>query len=86
MNQSHIILFIRITQKQNGSSTNPLTVDSDEESDGNSALRSVEVHESGQGARRGPSNTSLQHFHDPTPVVDKGGANHWEFQCRFCAW
>jgi hypothetical protein len=76
-----------VTRK--GSSTQideTITVDSGDESDGLSALRNVEASDAKtQPARRGPSNISMQHFHDPIPVLDsRTGARRWEFTCRFC--
>ena len=58
---------------------------SGDESDGQSAIRSVEEKEKGKGARRGPVNASMQHFKDPVPVHDKGGEKRWEFRCRYCS-
>jgi hypothetical protein len=83
-----VYLLTKINTKRGGTLTNPVNIDSEsaEESDGYSALREVEARESGQGARRGPANASLQHFRDPTPVLDKGRVKRWEFQCRFCTW
>jgi hypothetical protein len=49
-----------------------MDIDTTEESDGQSALRETEAREQTLGARRGPPNASLRHFHDPVPVVDKG--------------
>lgn len=60
-------------------------LDSGEESDGETALREVRAAEAQtQQARRGPGNASMQHFHDPVPVVDRQGAMRWEFKCRYC--
>jgi hypothetical protein len=59
--------------------------DSGEESDGLSAMQSVEEKETGKGARRGPSNASMQYFKGPIPVQDRNGNKRWEFQCRYCA-
>jgi hypothetical protein len=42
-----------------------------DESDGESALQALEAQEQSQGARRGLANGSLQHFHDPVPVLSK---------------
>lgn len=58
--------------------------DSGDESDGMEALRKVEETESSHGARRGPANQSLKHFHDPVPMVDTRGEMRWEFKCRYC--
>jgi hypothetical protein len=60
--------------------------DSGSESDGESALRDTAAHEQAQGARRGPENASMQHFHDPTPVLGKSGDKRWEFRCKYCTW
>jgi hypothetical protein len=56
------------------------------DSDGKSALRGVEAKEEPRAARRGPGNASMQHFYDPTAIVDRSGQKRWEFRCRFCAW
>ena len=58
---------------------------SGDESDGQSAIRSVEEKEKGKGARRGPGNASMQHFKDPVPVQDKSGQKRWEFRCQYCS-
>jgi hypothetical protein len=50
-----------------------------------SALREAEAKEKSKGARRGPSNASLEYFHNPTPVTDNG-KKRWEFKCRHCKW
>lgn len=63
-----------------------MDIDSGEESDGKSALRHVEARDKPRAARRGPGNASIQHFHEPTPVVDRLGHKRWEFRCRFCPW
>jgi len=62
---------------------NPGDIDSGDESDGGTALRNVEAREQSKAARRGPSNASMQHFHEPTPVEDRMGNKRWEFKCRF---
>ncbi|KAF8240067.1 hypothetical protein L208DRAFT_1234274, partial [Tricholoma matsutake] len=48
----------------------PLDVETNE-SDGESALQVLEAQEQSQGAHHGPANGSLQHFHDPVPVLSK---------------
>ena len=58
----------------------------DSESDGESALREVKERERPKAARRGPGNTSVQHFRNPIATVDKSGQKRWEFRCRFCTW
>ena len=63
-----------------------MDIDSGDESDGKSALRLVEARDQPRAAWRGPSNASIQHFHEPTPIIDRSGQKHWEFQCRFCPW
>ncbi|KAI9450260.1 hypothetical protein F5148DRAFT_1290930 [Russula earlei] len=55
-----------------------------DESDGGSALQALEVQEQSQGARRGPANGSLRHFHDPVPVLTKDRSLRWEFKCKYC--
>ncbi|KAF8989889.1 hypothetical protein BDQ17DRAFT_1256428, partial [Cyathus striatus] len=60
--------------------------DSGDESDGKSALRAVEEREQKQGRQPGPSNASLQYFHDSIATQDKNGSKHWQFQCRYCLW
>lgn len=57
---------------------NPGDIDSGDESDGRNALRNVEAREQSKAARRGPSNASMQHFHEPTPVEDRTGNKRWE--------
>ncbi|KAJ3914886.1 hypothetical protein F5877DRAFT_49611, partial [Lentinula edodes] len=57
------------------------------ESDGQSAQHKVdteEAREQAKGARRGPSNASMQHFHEPVAVMDKKKGARWEFKCRYC--
>ena len=61
-------------------------IDSGDESDGETALRQVEAREEPRAARRGPGNASMQHFHDPTAIVDRSGQKRWEFWCRLCTW
>jgi hypothetical protein len=64
-----------------------MDIDSGDESDGRNALRGVETREEPRAARRGPGNASMQHFHEPTAIVDsRSGQKRWEFRCRFCAW
>jgi len=61
--------------------------DSGDESDGTSALKRVKDQEDTAGSRRGPTNSSMKHFHEPIPTVEqKSGAKRWEFQCRYCTW
>ncbi|KAF8888702.1 hypothetical protein CPB84DRAFT_1461956 [Gymnopilus junonius] len=62
----------------------PIEIESGEESDGTSAMKKVEEQERTQGARRGPSNDSMHHFHDPLPVQNQRGDLRWEFCCRYC--
>ncbi|KAI1782568.1 hypothetical protein LXA43DRAFT_905426, partial [Ganoderma leucocontextum] len=59
-------------------------VSSGDESDGQGALRDVEAHEAAKGAKRGPRNESVRHWHDPVPVRTKEGPR-WEFKCRYCS-
>ncbi|KAJ3747488.1 hypothetical protein DFH05DRAFT_1393207, partial [Lentinula detonsa] len=57
-------------------------------SDGQSAQHKVDAEEAGEqakGARRGPSNASMQHFRDPVAVKDLKKGNRWEFQCKYCS-
>jgi hypothetical protein len=61
-------------------------IDSGDESDGETALRQVEAREEPRAALRGPGNASMQHFHDPTAIVDRSGQKRWEFRCRLCTW
>ena len=35
---------------------------------------------------RGSGNASMQHFYEPTVMVDRSGQKHWEFWCCFCTW
>ena len=63
-----------------------IDIDSGDESDGRSALRGAEAGEEPIAARHGTGNSSMQHFHDPTVLVDRTGQKRWEFRCRFCAW
>ena len=52
---------------------NPGDIDSRDESDGRTVLRNVEAREQSKAAHHGPSNASMQHFHEPTPVEDRMG-------------
>ncbi|KAI9449909.1 hypothetical protein F5148DRAFT_1152987 [Russula earlei] len=70
-------------KRKTGSAIDPLDIETDE-SDGRSALQALEVQEQSQGARRGPANGSLQHFHDPVPVLTKDRSLRWEFKCKYC--
>jgi hypothetical protein len=72
-------------KRKTGTAIDPLDVETDE-SDGESALRALEAQEQSQGARRGPANGSLQHFHDPVPVLSKDRSLRWEFKCKYCPW
>ena len=53
-----------------------INIDSGDESDGKGALRQVEAGEKPRAAWHGPSNASLQHFHEPTPIIDRSGQKH----------
>jgi hypothetical protein len=61
-------------------------IDSGDESDGKIALRQVEAREESRAARRRPGNASMQHFYDPTAIVDRSGQKRWKFRCRLCTW
>lgn len=55
-----------------------------DESDGLEALREVEAAEVKKG-RRGPSNKSLAHYHNPIPTkAPASGSPRWLFKCRNC--
>ncbi|KAL1939855.1 hypothetical protein VTO73DRAFT_9555 [Trametes versicolor] len=71
--------------KQASSSGNEQAVSSGEESDGKTALRQVEAQDAAASRKRGPTNTSLQHWHAPVPVRDRNLGNRWQFKCRYCA-
>ncbi|KAJ2920184.1 hypothetical protein MD484_g20, partial [Candolleomyces efflorescens] len=65
-----------------------IDLDSGDESDGRTALDAVHATDASrnEGARRGPINLSMQHFHDPEPVVEpKSGMKQWEFRCKHCS-
>jgi hypothetical protein len=87
-----ICLYVCSSQKRKRADPNkgtraaPEEIDSGDESDGQSALRDVETKEQGKGARRGPANTSLQHFREPVAVADSKGNTRWEFKCKYCQW
>ncbi|KAI9458095.1 hypothetical protein F5148DRAFT_1287509 [Russula earlei] len=72
-----------MVKRKTGSAIDPLDIKTDE-SDGQSALRALEAQEQSQGACRGPANGSLQHFHDPVPVLTKDRSLQWEFKCKYC--
>ena len=72
-------------KRKTGTAIDPMDVETDE-SDGESALRALEAQEQSQGAHRGPANGSLQHFHDPVPVLSKDHSLQWEFKCKYCPW
>ena len=67
-------------------SDDQMDIDSGDESDGKNALRKVEVREELKAGWQGPGNASMQHFHEPTAIVDRSRNKHWEFRCRFCPW
>lgn len=56
-----------------------IDIDSSDESDRKSALRQVEARDKPKAAWHGPGNTSIQHFHEPTPIVDRSGQKCWGF-------
>ncbi|KAJ2922967.1 hypothetical protein H1R20_g14147, partial [Candolleomyces eurysporus] len=64
-----------------------IDLDSGDESDGQTALNAAQAVDASrnEGARRGPLNKSMQHFHDPEPVIEsKSGMKQWEFRCKHC--
>ena len=46
-----------------------LDIDSGDESDGQTALCTIEDRDQPKAARRGPLNASMAHYHNPTPFV-----------------
>ncbi|KAJ3885043.1 hypothetical protein GG344DRAFT_10314, partial [Lentinula edodes] len=51
-----------------------ISIDSGLESNGQSAQHKVdteEAREQAKGGHRGPSNASMQHFHEPVAVINK---------------
>jgi hypothetical protein len=59
-----------------------IDLDSGDESNGQTALDAVHAMDASQneGAHQGPINLSMQHFHDPEPVIEpKAGMKQWEF-------
>ena len=51
-------------------------------SDGESALRSTQVHE--QGKKRGPENHTLNHWNEPKATIGNKTKLRWLFKCRYC--
>ena len=47
-------------------------------------MKKVEAASAAQQAQRGPANASMQHFHEPQPVVARNGEKRWEFKCKHC--
>ncbi|KAG2757098.1 hypothetical protein P692DRAFT_20764764, partial [Suillus brevipes Sb2] len=62
-----------------------LNVSSEEESDGQSALRAVEEEEMRVGGKRGPQGRTRIHWHTPSITVEPGTkSKRWLFKCRYC--
>jgi hypothetical protein len=51
-------------------------------SDGESALRSIQVHE--QRKQRGPENHTLNHWNEPKATIDRKSKLRWMFKCQYC--
>lgn len=51
-------------------------------SDGESALRSIQVHE--RRKQRGPENHTLNHWNEPKATVDRKSKLRWMFKCQYC--
>lgn len=58
----------------------------EDESDGQTALRKVEAAEAKKrtGGSRGPQNINVKHFHSPKPIVNISGTMRWSFACTKC--
>ena len=52
------------------------------ESDGESALRSVQALE--RQRKRGPENHTLTHWNEPTATIDRKSKPRWLFKGRYC--
>jgi hypothetical protein len=60
-------------------------VSSEEESDGQSALRAVQEEEIRAGAKRGPQGRTRLHWHIPRTTIEEGTkSKRWLFKCRYC--
>ncbi|KAJ2920749.1 hypothetical protein H1R20_g16345, partial [Candolleomyces eurysporus] len=73
-------------KKASSTADEPITLDSAEESDGNTAIKRVQdAAVKPKGARRGPANRSMQHFSDPLPIIDPLSKQmRWQFTCKHC--
>jgi hypothetical protein len=61
-----------------------IDLETDEESDGEGALKKVKESESApKRARRGPPNKSMVHFEDPV-AISENGKKRWMFKCKYC--
>ncbi|KAM5543378.1 hypothetical protein V8D89_002963 [Ganoderma adspersum] len=74
----------RKKSKRSASPSGELDISSGNESNGQGALLDVEAREAAKGAKCGPQNESIHHWHDPIPVWTKDGLK-WEFKCRYCS-
>lgn len=74
-----------VPKKHTKQASEPVDIDSGDESDGLSALRKVDDAEERVGGRRGPENKSLEHFKTPEAIVDKAGGKKWLFKCKYCS-
>ena len=54
----------------------------EEESDGTTALQSVQAQ--GQRKKRGPKNSTLNHWSEPKATVARGSKPCWLFKCQYC--
>jgi hypothetical protein len=88
----HKTYFIMLTsfqkvKKGKGTVDLPISLDSDiEMSDGESGLRRVLAKEAASGERggkRGPTNKTIQHWHEPKPARVNGKLV-WEYSCKYC--
>ncbi|KAG8944484.1 hypothetical protein FRC04_001796, partial [Tulasnella sp. 424] len=50
------------------------------------AVKAIELKEAGRNGVRGPENKTLQHWHNPTPILDRlqKEPHRWEFGCKYC--
>ncbi|EMD31763.1 hypothetical protein CERSUDRAFT_99994 [Gelatoporia subvermispora B] len=64
-------------------------ISSESESDGNSAMRKVNEHDTAverrhEAGTHGSLNHTLQHWHQPRAAQNKLGQKHWVFACHYC--
>lgn len=71
------------TLKRLSRDVDAIEISSEEESDGNSALRKVEEDRTYIGGKRGPRTSTLDHWHEPVKTRQPSGLR-WLFKCRYC--